>query len=153
MPGNSTLLHLDDLHVGQRFVSAEKQISEDEIKAFAKEFDPQPFHLDGEAAKNTFFRGLAASGWHAAALTMRLNVDSGLPLADGVLGMGVELVWKTPVRPGDVLRVESDVQEITPSKTRVDRGVVVVYSKTVNQRGEVVQTSKATLLVFRRRAG
>ncbi len=146
------LLYLDDLHVGQRFVSQEAGVSEDEIKAFARDFDPQPFHLDEEAAKSTFFRGLAASGWHTAALTMRLNVGS-LPLAGGVVGMGVELSWNAPVRPGDVLHVESEVEEIAPSKTRPDRGVVTMLSRTLNQKGEVVQTSRAKLLLFRRPAG
>jgi acyl dehydratase len=150
MPATRKLLYLEDLHVGQRFVSGEARISEEEIKAFAREFDPQPFHLDHEAAKGTFFKGLAASGWHTAALTMRLNVDSGPPLAGGILGMGVELTWNAPTRPGDVLHVEGEVESITPSKSRADRGVVVLLNKTLNQRGEVVQTSRATLLVFRR---
>ena len=144
------LFYLDDLQVGQRFVSGEVRISEDQIKAFAREFDPQPFHLDDEGAKATFFKGLAASGWHTAALSMRLNVDGGLPLAGGVLGMGGEVTWNAPTRPGDVLHVESEIMEITPSKSRPDRGVVVAVSKTINQKGEVVQTLKANLLVFRR---
>jgi acyl dehydratase len=146
------LLYLDDLHVGQRFVSGQTRITEEQIKGFAREFDPQPFHLDDEAAKGTFFRGLAASGWHTAALSMRLNVESGLPLAGGLLGMAVELAWTAPTRPGDVLHVESEVTEISPSQSRPDRGAVVVLSKTINQKGDVVQSSKATLLVFRRPA-
>jgi len=150
---NSPLFYLDDLHVGQRFVSAERTITAEQIKAFAREFDPQPFHLDEQAAKPTFFRGLAASGWHTAALTMRLNLDGGLPLAGGVLGIGVDVAWKAPTRPGDVLHVESEVLEITPSQSKPDRGVVVVLGKTLNQNGDVVQTSKASLLVFRRPAG
>ena len=154
MPETSAraMLYLDDLQVGQRCVSGEARITAEQIKSFAVEFDPQPFHLDEAAATGTFFRGLAASGWHTAALTMRLKVESGLPLAGGVLGMGVELAWNTPTRPGDILHVESEVQEVTPSKTRSDRGVVVVLSKTINQRGEVVQTTKANLLVFRKPA-
>jgi acyl dehydratase len=152
MSGTTKLHYLDDLYVGQRFVSGETQVTEDAIKAFAREFDPQPFHLDDEGAKATFFRGLAASGWHTAALTMRLNVDGGLPLAGGILEMEVELTWNAPTRPGDVLHVESEVMEIRPSKTRADRGVVVALSKTINQRGEIVQALKANLLVFRRPA-
>ena len=145
-------LYVEDLHVGQRLVSSEVEITEHEIKDFAKAFDPQPFHLDGEAAKETLFKGLAASGWHTSALTMRLNVES-LPLAGGVLGMGVEVEWNAPVRPGDVLHVESEVVEIAPAKPGARRGVVVILGRTVNQKGEIVQTNKAKLLVSRRPGG
>lgn len=148
---SQTRLYLDDLHLGQRFVSREVEITGDQIKAFAEEFDPQPFHLDAEAAKDSLFKGLAASGWHTSALTMRLNVES-LPLAEGVLGMGVEVEWNAPVRPGDVLHVESEVVEIAPSKPGARRGVVVILSRTVNQKGETVQTNKARLLAARRPA-
>jgi acyl dehydratase len=146
------LLYLDDLHVGQRFVSAQRTITAEQIKAFAQEFDPQPFHLDDEAAKGTFFKGLAASGWHTAALTMRLNLDGGIPLAGGILGIGVDVSWTAPTRPGDVLHVESEVLEIAPSQSKPDRGVVTALGKTINQNGDVVQTSKAKLLVFRKPA-
>jgi acyl dehydratase len=143
-------LYLDDLHVGQRFTSAAHTIDETQIKAFAAQFDPQPFHTDEKAAKSTFFNGLAASGWHTAAITMRLNVDSGPPLAGGVVGAGAELSWPTPTRPGDVLHVESEVVEITPSRSRPDRGTIVLLSRTMNQRGEAVQILKARLVVPRR---
>ncbi len=145
-------LYVEDLHVGQRFVSGPAEIGAEEIKAFAQAFDPQPFHLDDEAAKATLFKGLAASGWHTSALTMRLNVES-LPLAGGVIGMGVEVDWIAPVRPGDTLHVESEVVEIAPPAPGARRGVVVILGRTVNQKGETVQTNKARLLVSRRPSG
>jgi acyl dehydratase len=145
-------LYLDDLYVGQRFKSAAHTINEAQIKAFAAQFDPQPFHTDEEAAKDTLFKGLAASGWHTAAITMRLNVETGLPLAGGIIGAGGELSWPAPTRPGDVLHVESEVVEITPSRSKPDRGIAVILSRTLNQRGEVVQILKAKLVVPRRAA-
>src|ERR1700733_9128316 len=96
--------YLDELHVGQRFESGTRTVTEADIKAFAVAYDPQPFHLDDEAAKSTLFRGLAASGWHTAAATMSLLVDAGLPLADGIIGAGAEIKWPRPLRPGDVVR-------------------------------------------------
>jgi acyl dehydratase len=147
---SSDRLYLDDLNVGQRFTSATHAIDEAQIKAFAVQFDPQPFHTDEKAAERTLFNGLAASGWHTAAITMRLNVESGPPLAGGVVGAGAELSWPAPTRPGDVLHVESEVVEITPSRSRPDRGTIVLLSRTMNQRGEVVQILKATLVVPRR---
>ena len=104
-------LYLDDLHIGQCFTSGTHVVDEEQIKAFARQFDPQPFHLDNEAAKDTLFSGLAASGWHTAAITMRLLVGGGLPLAGGVVGAGGELDWPNPTRPGDTLHVESEVLE------------------------------------------
>ena len=143
-------LYLDDLYVGQRFSSATHTIDEAQIRAFAVQFDPQPFHTDEKVAKNTFFKGLVASGWHTAAITMRLNVESGLPLAGGIIGAGGELNWPAPTRPGDTLHVESEVVEITPSRSRPDRGIAVILSHTINQRGEVLQTLKAKLVVPRK---
>jgi len=106
-------LYLEDLHVGQRFESATLAVTADEIKAFARQFDPQPFHLDEDAAARSLLGGLAASGWHTAALTMRLLVGGGAPIAGGVIGAGVEVRWPRPVRPGDELEVVSEVLEIT----------------------------------------
>ncbi len=147
---SSARLYLDDLHIGQRFTSATHAIDETQIKAFAAQFDPQPFHMDQEAGERTFFKGLVASGWHTAAITMRLNVDSGPPLAGGIVGGSVELSWPAPTRPGDVLHVESEVTEITPSRSRADRGTIILLSRTMNQRGEVVQILKARIIVPRR---
>jgi acyl dehydratase len=143
-------LYLEDVHVGHRFTSASHTIDEMQIKAFAAQFDPQPFHQDAEAAKGTLFGGLCASGWHTAAITMRLNVESGLPLAGGIIGAGGEINWPAPTRPGDTLHVESEVVEVTPSRSKPDRGIAVIVSRTINQRGEVVQILKAKLVVPRR---
>lgn len=148
-PSPSDRLYLDDLHVGQRFISASHTLDEAQIKTFALQFDPQPFHADEQAAEHTFFKGLAASGWHTAAITMRLNVAS-VPLAGGIIGAGGEVTWPAPTRPGDTLHVESEVVEITPSRSRPDRGTIVLVSKTSNQRAEVVQVLKVRLVVARR---
>jgi acyl dehydratase len=143
-------LYLEDLQVGQRFTSGSHEIDAAQIKAFAGEFDPQPFHLDDEAAKGTLFGSLAASGWHTAAITMRLLVETGLPLAGGILGVGGEVSWPKPTRPGDVLHVMSEIEEVTPSRSRPDRGMVRVRNETRNQRDEIVQILIAKLVVPRR---
>lgn len=142
--------YLDDLQIGQRFTSGTHDVDEEQIKAFARQFDPQPFHLDNEAARETLFASLAASGWHTAALTMRLLVESGMPLVGGIIGAGCELDWPNPTRAGDILRVESEVLDVRSSQSRPDRGVVTVRSLTRNQRDEVVQRLTAKLIVPRR---
>src|SRR5579863_5185484 len=143
-------LYLEDLHVGQRFSSGLYQMDEDRMKEFAAEFDPQPFHLDEAAAERSIFRGLAASGWHTAAATMRLMVTGGLPFAGGMVGLSGEISWPRPVRPGDTLRVESEILEIKPSRSKLDRGIVKVRSITVNQDGEQVQLLTSKILAFNR---
>jgi acyl dehydratase len=146
-----TKLYLDDFSVGQTFRFGSRRITEAEIKAFAKEYDPQPFHLDHEAAKASMFGGLAASGWHTMAITMRLLVDGGAPIAGGIIGAGgEELRWPKPVRPGDELTVESEVLEIRPSRSRPTQGLMKLRSTTLNQNGEPVQVFVANLLVPRR---
>jgi len=147
-------LYFDDLHVGQRFTSGTHRLDEARIKTFAAEFDPQPFHLDERTAKTAFFGELVASGWHTAAITMRLLVDGGLPLAGGIIGAGGEISWTKVTRPGDVLTVVSEVEEMTPSRSRsrADRGMVRVRSETRNQRDEVVQVLVSRLIVPRRGA-
>jgi len=145
-------LFLDDLAVGQRFSSGSHTLDEAQIKAFAAQFDPQPFHLDAKAAKATLFGGLAASGWHTAAITMKLLVESGLPLSGGIIGSGGEISWPKPTRPGDTLHVVSEIDEVTPSRSRPDRGMIRVRSETRNQHGEVVQVLVAKLVVPRRAA-
>lgn len=147
---STTRYYLDDLQVGQRFTSASQAIDTAQIKAFAAQFDPQPFHLDEEAAKASLFGGLAASGWHTAAFTMRLLVDGGMPIAGGVVGAGTEMQWPRPTRPGDVLTVVSEVLSIQPSRSKPDRGIVTVRSQTRNQRDEVVQEMTTKLVVPRR---
>jgi acyl dehydratase len=143
-------LYLEDLSVGDRFQSGEHALDVAQIKAFAQQFDPQPFHTDEEAAKNTFFGGLAASGWHTAALTMKLLVDSGIPLADGIIGSGGELQWPKPTRPGDVLHVVSEVIDIVPSRSKPGRAMVTMRCQTRNQRGEVLQYFTPKLVVHAR---
>jgi acyl dehydratase len=142
-------LFLDDLAVGDEFTSEEYTVDAPEILEFAQQFDPQPFHLDENAARESFFEGLAASGWHTAAITMRLLVRS-VPLAGGIIGAGSEITWPRPTRPGDVLHVVSTVVNISPSKSKPDRGIVTVQTDTLNQRGEPCQRSVAKILAFRR---
>jgi len=143
-------LYLEDLQVGRRFTSGHYDINEAQIKAFAGEFDPQPFHLDQMAAEHSLFDGIVASGWHTAAATMRLVVKSDLRLANGVIGLGCEISWPKPVRPGDTLRVESEILEILPSRSKTDRGIVMVRTVTLNQDSDPVQVLTAKLLVFKR---
>jgi acyl dehydratase len=143
-------LYLEDLSVGQRFVSAEQTLDADAIISFASKYDPQPFHIDEAAARDTIFSGLAASGWHTACTMMQLIVGGGLPIAGGILGTGGELLWTKPVRPGDTLHVECEILEITPSRSKPDRGTVVVRCITLNQHGEMVQTFTPKIVVPRR---
>lgn len=149
---NPTPLYLDDLRPGMRFTTHTLTVSADEIRAFAGQYDPQPFHLDEAAASRSLFAGLAASGWHTAALTMRLMVTSGIPLAHGMIGAGVELDWPAPTRPGDELQVVMEVQQVLPSRSKPDRGIVVVRNETRNQHGQVVQVMTAKLVAFTRAA-
>jgi acyl dehydratase len=143
-------LYLEDFTVGRRFISAAHALDADQIKAFASRFDPQPFHLDEAAAQTSFFHGLAASGWHTAAITMSLLVKSGMPIAGGLIGAGAEIEWPRPVRPGDTLTVESEVLEVKPSRSRPERGMITVRSETRNHHGEVVQILTSKMLVWRR---
>jgi acyl dehydratase len=143
-------LFLDDLHIGQSFGGGSHVLHVDEIKRFAAEFDPQPFHLDEESATTSPLAGLAASGWHTAAVTMRLLVDGGAPISGGIIGLGGEISWPKPTRPGDELHVVSEVMEIIPSRSKPDRGIVVLRSETRNQRGEVVQVLTSRLMVPRK---
>jgi acyl dehydratase len=145
--------YLEDLEPGQTFGSGRIRIDADQIKRFAAEFDPQPFHLDERAADSSIFRGLAASGWHTAAITMRLLVESDLKPAGGIVGAGFdEFRWPRPVRPGDELRVEGEVLEVRGSKSRPDQGVIKVRTTTLNQNNEPVQVSVGNLIVPRRAA-
>jgi len=144
-------LYLDDLAVGQRFHSGKHAVDEAQIIEFARQFDPQPFHADPERARSSFFGGLTASGWHVAALTMKLYLSGGGPrLAEGTIGAGSELSWKQATRPGDVLHLVSEIIDITPSKTRPDRAIVVIRGETFNQRDELVQVFISRLVVSRR---
>jgi acyl dehydratase len=144
-------LYFEDFAVGQIYRTGSLKVDADAIKAFATSFDPQPFHLDEAAAAKTFFQGLAASGWHTAALTMRLLVSEGAPIAGGIIGAGMdELRWPRPVRPGDALHLESEVLEVRPSRSRPHQGLVKMRTTTLNQNNEPVQIVVANLVVPRR---
>jgi len=149
---NSDGLYLEDVHVGMRLVTDTYALDAEKIKTFAGQFDPQAFHLDEALAANTLFEGLAASGWHTAAITMRLLTTMRPTIAGGLIGAGAEVNWPTAARPGDVLRVEGEVAEIRPSRSRPDRGIVLLKSQTLNQRNEVRQQLAAKLVMFRRSA-
>jgi len=142
------MIWLDEFVPGQKMVSQTLRVEPDAIKAFASQFDPQPFHLDEDAARGSFFGGLAASGWHTAALTMRLLVESGFRPAGGIIGTRAdELSWPRPVRPGDELHVEAEVLEVRRSKSRPGQGFVKCRTTTLNQNGEPVQVLVMNLLV------
>jgi acyl dehydratase len=146
-----TAQYLEDFAVGQRFRSGTLRIERERVKSFAEEFDPQPFHLDDDAARGSIFRGLAASGWHTTAATMRLMVDSAFKPAGGIIGVGFdELRWPQPVRPGDELHVEIEVLEVRPSKSRPDQGLLKMRATTKNQNGDAVQIMVGNLFVQRR---
>lgn len=150
MPAAPDALHLDDLEPGQTWTTGSHTITADEVREFAARFDPQPFHLDDDAARRSLFAGLAASGWHTAAVTMRLQVEGGPPIAGGLIGAGAQIGWPRPTYPGDTLRATCEIMAVRPSRSRPDRGLVTMLTTTVNQRGEVVQTLTATLVVPRR---
>ena len=148
-----TDVYLEDLYPGLTCTTATYKVSADDVKSFAGQFDPQPFHLDEAAAANTFFGGLAASGWHTAAITMRLLVGSELRPAHGFIGAGVEqLAWPRPVRPGDELRVQWEILETRPSRSRPTQGLARVRMTTLNQDDAPVQTMIANMVVPRRAA-
>src|SRR4029077_9433744 len=143
--------YLEDFAVGQTFRSGRLRVDKEQIKAFTLEFDPQPFHIDEEAARDTIFRGLAASGWHTAALTSRLLVESEIEPTGGIVGAGFdEFRWPRPVRPGDELHIENEVLEVRPSRSRSNQGMIKVRTTTLNQNGEAVQVQIANLVVPRR---
>lgn len=144
------LQYLDDIVVGSRFQTGSHTLSTEEITAFARQFDPQPFHIDEEAAKSTFFGGLAASGWHTAAITMRLLVEGPVRPANGIIGAGVDVSWPAPTRAGDTLTVYSEVIDLKTSSSRPERGLMTLRSETRNQRGQVVQVQTSKLVVFRK---
>ena len=150
---NVTGRYLEEFAPGQRFGSGRLKVDRERIKSFAAEFDPQPFHVDEEAARGSIFRGLAASGWHTAAMTMRLLVESELRPVGGIVGVGFdEFRWPNPVRPDDTLHLDIEVLEARPSKSRPDQGVIKVKTLTLNQNDEPVQVSVGNLIVRRRPA-
>jgi acyl dehydratase len=142
-------LYLEDLQVGQRFACGHHALDAAQIKAFAREFDPQPFHLDEEAARGTFFGGLAASGWHIVCLTMRMIAEH-VPIAGGLIGGAAEITWPQPTRSTDILEVTSIVMEVTPSRSKPERGMALLRTETRNQTGELLQIFTAKCVVPRR---
>jgi acyl dehydratase len=143
---------LEDFKVGERFQSGQYIVTEEQIVTFAREFDPQPFHVDLKIARKSIFKGLAASGWHTAAITMRLFVQA-TNFAEGAVGLGVdELRWPVPVRPGDSLRVEVEIVDLRESRSKPTHGIIRIRNTTTNQRGEVVQTMFANAMVPRKPA-
>lgn len=145
--------YFEDLKAGDRFNTAEYEMTAEEIMAFGNKFDPQAFHTDAVAAAGTLFGRLVASGWHTAAVSMRLMVLGEMALDGGVIGQGMEsLRWPRPVLPGDRLRVVTEVAELRPAPARPDRGLIKLRCRTYNQNGKVVQEMTATLLVARRPA-
>ena len=144
--------YFEDFTVGEvHRPSGRVRVEKDEIIAFAKKFDPQPFHLDEEAARHSIFGRLVASGWHTAALTMSLIAGSEYRAVSGTIGLGFDgMRWPIPVLPGDVLRIESEVLEVRPSKSRPDRGLLKLRTRTLNQDGQVVQELIANAMVPRR---
>jgi acyl dehydratase len=144
----SVRLWLDDIEVGDRYCTDEVAVTAEDIVEFARRFDPQPFHLSEDGAAGTLFGSLAASGWHTAALTMRLVATSGIPIATGIIGASIELAWPTPTRPGDALHVELAVTATSRSRSKPDRGVVMCTYDTINQHGEIRQRTTAALLAF-----
>jgi acyl dehydratase len=145
-----TELYFDDLAVGRKFVTRERKLTLEGCKAFAAEFDPQPFHLDDPAGRQSVFGRLAASGWYTAAVTMRLIVDGELKIAGGVVGVGAEMKWPKPTFPGDTLHVECEVLDVRVSESKPERGIVTMRNQTLNQHGEAVQVATVKLLVPRR---
>lgn len=145
-------LYHEDIEVGTTFTTGQYLLTQEEIMGFAARYDPQPFHTDPQAARQTLFGGLAGSGWHTAAITMKLMVERGLELAGGMIGAGCELSWPVPTRPGDTLHVEGVVIEVAPLVPGRKRGLITIRSKTMNQDGVVVQNLVAKLVVPRRPA-
>jgi acyl dehydratase len=141
-------LWLEDIHVGHRFRTDVYDLTADDIIEFATKWDPQPFHLSDETAQDTFFHGLAGSGWHTAAITMRLLVTSGIALARGIIGAGGEVAWPTATRPGDQLHVEGEVVDLQTSRSNPNRGLLTIAYETLNQDCEVRQSSKVRVLAF-----
>ena len=146
--------YFEDFKVGDTFAGGSVDVTQDAIIAYARQFDPQPFHTDPEAAKKTMFGELVASGWHTASITMSLFATSEIRIVNGIIGGGVEqLAWPRPVRPGDRLSVRSEVLETRPSQSKPDRGMIRVRVETLNQNGEVVQSFVGQLVVLKRNAG
>jgi acyl dehydratase len=145
-----TPLYFEDLEVGQKYATGTHTVVAADIVRFAREFDPQPFHVDESAGNNSVFGGLVASGWHTAGITMRLLVEGGAKIAGGMIGGGGDIKWTKPVRPGDTLHVVAEIIELTRSESRADRGIVTMRIETRNQHAETVQILICKIIVPRR---
>lgn len=144
------MLYLEDLKVGDRFISRDYEMTLEEITQFAQLYDPQPFHLDEKSAqKHPVFQGLAASGWHTSAVVMRLWTEC-FQVAGGLIGSETSLRWPRPTRVGDLVHVEVEIACITPSKSKPDRGIVSYITQALNQHGDVLLISTTKILVFKR---
>lgn len=144
------MLYLEDLNIGDKFISRDYLVTLEEIKAFATKYDPQFFHLDEEKAKDhPIFQGIAASGWHTSSIVMRLWTEC-FPLADGLIGSEVNMRWPRPTRPNDILHVEVEITDIIPSQSKPDRGIVIYNTQALNQHGDVLLNSSTKILVFRK---
>lgn len=143
------LLYLDDLAVGDEFISDTYRLSADKIKDFAEEYDPQNFHCDETMAEQSFFKGLAASGWQTGAITMKLIVES-IPLAHGIIGAGADIKWLLPTRPDDVLHVKSTIREIKPSKSKPNQALITFECETINEQEKVCQRMFTQVLSFKK---
>jgi len=150
IPAPRELLYLDDLTPGQRFETRTYAVAPEEVHAFAAAYDPQPIHLDAEAARAGPLGGLSLSGWHTASISMRLFLEGGPPLGAGAIGLGGEISWPRPTRPNDVLRLTSEILEVRPSRSRPDWGIVTIRNQTLNQQNQVVQLHIAKMMVPRR---
>jgi acyl dehydratase len=143
--------YFDDLKVGNRFQSEPFKVTGKTIIEFAEKYDPQKFHFNAKSAERSIFKGLTASGWHTAAITMRLFVKT-LNFAEGAIGLGVDkLRWPNPVRPGDALRVRTEIIRLRPSRSKPNYGIIRLRNETTNQRGQIVQTMTASVMVRRHR--
>lgn len=145
-------VYFEDLKIGQTFVSKSYPIEEADITKFASQFDPQPFHQDNEAAKESLFGQLVASGWHTAALTMRMIVEGGPPIAGGMIGAGCELTWPRPTLPGSILHAESEILELKESRSNAARGMATMRTQTIDQNGNIVQILTAKVVIPKRPA-
>jgi acyl dehydratase len=150
IPSRRAPLYLEDLAAGQRFLTGARMLTSEEATRFARDYDPQAFHLDAEAARKSLFGGMSVSGWFTAAVSMRLFVEEGPPIAGGLIGLGGEISWPRPTRPEDALRLSVEILQITPSRSRPDRGIVTFRNETLNQRDEVVQIFVGKMIAPRR---
>jgi len=150
----NNLLYFEDIHIGQQFITDGYSVDAEHIKNFAKQFDPQPFHLDEQLARQTIFKGLVASGWHTAAISMKLIVESiGVRFAGGIIGKQCQISWPSPTYPNDSLHVECEVESIESAINRPHWGIVKLRCHTFNQNKQIVQILVAEIIIHRKNQG